>query len=120
MQLTMKLKHGTQFKTIAIPRDISIPALKSWIGKPCVLEAKDGDAKTYAYGNEEVRGLWETGKHVVSMEIFCFNYQYGFNAFARQEAREERIAICETEGVPPSEIEAILHHQPHLYEKEKT
>ncbi len=117
MQLTMKLKEGKIFKTIELSKNVTIPALKSWLGTPCVLEAIDGDAKTYAYGNEAVRGKWEKDKHVVPLDIFIFNYQYGFNAFARQEAREERIAICEADSVPPETIAAILATQPHLYEE---
>jgi len=120
--ITMKLKKDGKYQIIDMPpvEQISAIGIRTWIGKPCVLEFVDGERKVYAYGDESVRGKWEEGKCTMDMESFAhyFKYkalEYGIDLFTRQENAAERTAIMETEGETPEAIQAVLASQPGLY-----
>ena len=121
--LTMKLKKGKAFEVIPMPpfKEISAGALKSWIGKPCVLECATENGKVYAYGNESVRGSWEKGKCVMDMESFC-NYwrykilEYGIDLFTQQENREHGLAQRTQDGdVTDQQAHEQMDLMPHKY-----
>lgn len=120
--ITLKLKKNNKFEVVKMPpvEQITAAILATWIEKPCVLEFAEGEKKIYAYGNESVRGAWELGKIVMDMRNFCDYWRYkmldyGIDVFSRLEAREERIAICEADGVPQETIDKILADKPLMY-----
>lgn len=120
--IILKLKKGKTFEPVVLPpfEHITVSALLSWQGKPCVLEFDDNGRKVYAYGNESVRGKWEVGKAVMDMESFC-NYwrykllEYGIDLFCKVENRGERIAIMTAEGLLEDEAHKYCDTKPHIY-----